>query len=274
MDTTAGEHPQQVVGERRLRMWPGVVIVALIVLLRYVLPFFIPEADLSGVLVGMAGAALILIWWLFFSRAPWFERIGALFVTAAAVIVIKPLVHASISNGFMGRMFYVYAVPATVAPALVAWALFSRRLLGPARWTTMIATMFLACGAWMLLRTNGITGDAWAQLAWRWTQTAEERLLAQGESDPVPVGAAAPVTDAGKAPAVAQPSGAPVTAPSEPTAALAAKSEAPVTPAAASSDTSGARLRPRKRLRRPTRRWRGSSGPGSEDRRATGSFAA
>ena len=49
MNTTAGEHPQQVDGERRLRMWPGVVIVALIVLVRYVIPFFIPEADLSGV---------------------------------------------------------------------------------------------------------------------------------------------------------------------------------------------------------------------------------
>ena len=89
MDTTAGEHPQQVAGERRLRMWPGIAIVVLIVLVRYVIPFFIPEADFSGVLVGVAGAALILIWWLFFSRAPWSERIGVLFVIAAAVIVVQ-----------------------------------------------------------------------------------------------------------------------------------------------------------------------------------------
>ena len=156
MDTTAGQDPQQIAGEQRLRMWPGVVIVALIVLVRYVIPFFIPEADFSGVLVGVAGAALILVWWLFFSRAPWSERIGVLFVIAAAVTAIRPLVHASISSGFMGMMFYVYAVPSTVAPALVAWALFSRRLSRPARWATMIATMFLACGAWMLLRTNGL----------------------------------------------------------------------------------------------------------------------
>jgi outer membrane protein assembly factor BamB len=238
MNTTAGEHPPQVAAERRLRMWPGVAIVALIVLVRYVIPFFIPEADLSGVLVGVAGAALVLIWWLFFSRAPWSERIGVLFVIAAAVIAIKPLVHASISNGFMGMMFYVYAVPSTVAPALVAWALFSRRLSRPARWVTMIATMFLACGAWMLLRTNGITGDAWAQLAWRWTQTAEERLLAQGESDPVPVAPAAPPSapaDAGKAPASAQPSAAPVAAAAEPTVTTAAKSDAPAASTAAAT---------------------------------------
>jgi outer membrane protein assembly factor BamB len=230
MNTTAGEHPQQVVGERGLRVWPGVVIVALIVLVRYVIPFFIPEADLSGVLVGAAGAALILIWWLFFSRAPWSERIGALCVIAAAVIAFKPLVHPSISNGFMDRMFYVYAVPASVAPALVFWALFSRRFSRPARWATMIATIVLACAGWMLVRTNGITGDAGAQLAWRWTQTAEERLLARGEEPvaaaPAPVGGPA---DAGKAPAAAQPSAAPAAISTEPpaTTAAAARSSPP-----------------------------------------------
>src|SRR5688500_20320795 len=100
MTTTAGEHSQHAVGERALRLWPGVVIVALIVLVRYVIPFFIPEADLSGVLVGVAGAALILIWWLFFSRAPWSERLGSLSVIAAAVIAVKPLGPSSTSGRF------------------------------------------------------------------------------------------------------------------------------------------------------------------------------
>ncbi len=240
MNATAGEYPQQVVGERRLRLWPGVVIAALIVLVRYVLPIFIPDADISGVLVGVAGAALVLIWWLFFSRAPWSERIGALLVIAAAVMIIKPLVHASISNGFMGRMFYVYAVPSAVAPALVAWAVFSRRFSQPARWATLIATMFLACAAWTLLRTDGITGDADAQLAWRWTQTAEQRLLAQGGADPVPGAPAAPAgapAGAGTAPSAAQPSGPPAPAPTEPTATTAAKSAAPAAATGASGDT-------------------------------------
>jgi outer membrane protein assembly factor BamB len=121
-----------------------------------------------------------------------------------------------------------------VAPALVFWALFSRRLSRRGRWATMIATIFLACALWMLLRTNGITGDAGAQLAWRWTQTAEERLLAKGE-EPVavaPAPASAPA-DTGKAPAVAQPSAAPATAASEPTAGAEAKSDAPAPKTAA-----------------------------------------
>ena len=106
------------------------------------------------------GRPLILLWWLFFSRAPWSERIGVLFVIAAAVIAIKPLVHASISTGFMGKMFYVYAVPAAVAPALVVVGVVQPPALEAGRWATLVATVFLACGAWMLLRTDGITGDA------------------------------------------------------------------------------------------------------------------
>ena len=42
----------------------------------------------------------------------------------------------------------------------------------------MVAAILLACGALTLVRTNGITGDADSDFEWRWTPTAEERLLA------------------------------------------------------------------------------------------------
>ena len=60
--------------------------------------------------------------------------------------------------------------------------------------------MLLACGAWTLLRTDGVTGAASSQLTWRWTRTAEERLLAQAEREPAPV---APATTATASPASA-----------------------------------------------------------------------
>jgi outer membrane protein assembly factor BamB len=234
MNTTVGGHLEHPSAERPLRLWPGVLIAALIVLLRYFMPILLPDLAIIGVLASVIGAAAILLWWLFFSRAPWSERLGALLVIAAAVFAITPLLHASISTGLMGRMFYVYAAPSAVAPALVIWAMFRHRLSTPARWASLVAIVFLACGAWTLLRMDGITGDADAQLAWRWTKTAEERLLERGEADPPPVAA---TTGAATAPAPA-----PAPDPAKPAEAPAAVRTEPTPPAAtpAPSPTGGA----------------------------------
>ena len=58
------------------------------------------------------------------------------------------------------------------------------RRLTALRWVSMIVAIVLACGVFTLLRTDGVTGDAGSQLAWRWTPTAEERLLAQTRTSP------------------------------------------------------------------------------------------
>ena len=173
--------------ERPLRLWPGLAAAAIVVVMRYVVPLFSRDLVMIGALTAVAGALVVTVWWLFFSRAAWLERVGALVVVLAAVFAIKPLLHKSISTAMMGNMFYVFAAPAVVVPAFVVWAAVSRRLSKPARWAALAVLMLLACGSWTLVRTDGITGDATSQLAWRWTKTAEERLLAQGEPEPAPV---------------------------------------------------------------------------------------
>src|SRR5688572_29150682 len=96
---------------RPLRLWPGVLVATLVVLLRFVLPPVFPDLLMVGVIAAVAGAAIILVWWLFFSRAPWLERLGAVAVMIAAVLLIKRLLHESIPTGMMGQMFFIYAVP-------------------------------------------------------------------------------------------------------------------------------------------------------------------
>src|SRR5262249_9257242 len=44
--------------------------------------------------------------------------------------------------------------------------------------------ILMACGVLTLLRTGGISGDGASDLHWRWTQTPEERLLAQSGNEP------------------------------------------------------------------------------------------
>jgi outer membrane protein assembly factor BamB len=91
--------------------------------------------------------------------------------------------------------FFIYA-PAVLSIGFVAWALVTRNLPDGIRRATMVATILLACGGWALLRSDGLSGEGAPDLAWRWTLTAEERLLAEGD-DPTALPAAAPlVTDA------------------------------------------------------------------------------
>jgi outer membrane protein assembly factor BamB len=144
-----------------------------------------PSASMVGFLGGMVAALLILIWWLFLSRARWSERLGAVLLLVVAVFVTYRLVDPSIAGGMMGLMLPIYAMPA-LAIALVAAAVAGRRLSAGLRWAATIAAILIACGAFTLLRTDGIRGQGGSQITWRWTPTAEERLLAQAGDEPKP----------------------------------------------------------------------------------------
>ena len=144
-----------------------------------------PEQGGTAILAGVAGALVVLLWWLFFSRAPWLERIAAVAIMVGAVALTSRLVHESIANGMMGFMLYIYAAP-VLTLALVAWAAASGRFSTPARRASMAGALLLGCGALTLVRTDGITGDAIADFEWRWTPTAEQRLLAGAAENPSP----------------------------------------------------------------------------------------
>ena len=160
-----------------LRLWPGVVAAALLLLVRFVVPLVAPGSGGTAVLGGLAGALIVIVWWLFFSRAPWSERTGAIVLMVLAGFATWPLLHESIRNGMMGMMFTIFVIPA-LSFALVVWAVVSRGLPKGLRWASMVAAVILACGVFTVLRTEGITGDGDSDFEWRWTPTPEERLLA------------------------------------------------------------------------------------------------
>jgi outer membrane protein assembly factor BamB len=166
-----------------LRLWPGVVAVVLQWLAWFVLPIVAPEAIMFAMLGGVACGLAVFVWWMFFSRAPWAERVVAIVLMVVAVVATKRVVHQSIANGMMGMMLPIYSIP-ILSLALVAWAVATRRLSSGLRRASMVASILLACGVFTLIRTGGITGDADSDLHWRWTKTPEERLLAQAGDEP------------------------------------------------------------------------------------------
>jgi outer membrane protein assembly factor BamB len=169
-----------------LRLWPGVVTVALQWLPWLVLPIVAPQALIYAMLAGAAGGLLIVVWWLLFSRAPWLERVGALVLAPLAVLAIRPFLHPSIENGHMGVMQTLYSIP-VLSLALVAWAAASRQLARGPRLAALVASLLLASGVLALARTDGVRGEGRSDLHWRWTPTAEERLLAQSVDEPLPL---------------------------------------------------------------------------------------
>src|SRR5262245_257359 len=206
-----------------LRLWPG-VLAAVLVLIGVVVLIVAPsEAVMFGLLGILAGVLAVVLWWMFFSRAPWSERLGALALMIAALAVTRLfLLHESVAKGNLGFQFFGYAIP-VLSLAFVVWAVASRRLSDRARRVSMAATILLACGVWALVRSKGVTSGGAAEFTWRWAETPEERLLAQAGDEPaglppVPTAAETPekrlVSRAGDEPAavVAGPTAAPTRA--------------------------------------------------------------
>lgn len=77
----------------------------------FIVPFFIPEAILYGMIGGTLGVLAVVVWWIFFSRARWFERLGALVLIVVALFATSRIIHISIANGAMGFLFPVLAIP-------------------------------------------------------------------------------------------------------------------------------------------------------------------
>src|SRR5262245_2948189 len=140
-----------------LRLWPGVVAAALLVFFRVVLPVVDSNAALVGAIGGLVCAVAIVVWWLFFSRAAWMERIGAVVVAVVGVFVTFRVVDISIRTAAMGRMLPIYSM-FVIPPALVAWAVVTRHRSDAVRRASMVVTLLLACGVFSLLRTAGVKG--------------------------------------------------------------------------------------------------------------------
>lgn len=166
-----------------MRIWPGVVAAILMVLVRFIAPLVSPDqGSLLAVLAPLGGGVLILLWWLFFSRVRWAERLGVLAVLIAAGYLALFIVHPSIRGGLMGMMVpFALAIPG-LSLALVVWASLTRRAGFRARYAAFAGIVAATLALFAMVRTDGIFGGV-PRLTWRWTPTAEDRLLARAAND-------------------------------------------------------------------------------------------
>ncbi len=155
-----------------LRLWPGVAIVTLQLIALYVPGYFAPATPVM--VFGMMGSftvgtLLLFIWWLFFSRARWSDRLGGL-----ALLIVVHAAAIFLADTSAKMVTLVSGIP---------WlcAVFVTSLFLGRRAVTVVAVLVASLG-WTLVRTDGVTGTMAADFAWRWSTTTEEQFLASDAS--------------------------------------------------------------------------------------------
>jgi hypothetical protein len=169
---------REAIHKKPIRLRPGIIIVLLQWLVWFVMPMVIPGSAVVGVFGGILGGLAVLVWWAFFSRAPRIERWGAIVLMIVALLATSQFIHESIATAMQGGMFLIFSIP-VMSLALVIWAVASRDLSRGRRRVTMVVSILAASGLWIFLRTEGMTGEARFDFAWRWSDTNEERFLSQ-----------------------------------------------------------------------------------------------
>ena len=170
---------------RALRVWPGVLLVGLMIVARFA-PAYL-EGGLSRYwMVAMMGpmlcSLLLVIWWLAASRATWKERVfgflGLAAVFAIAMALVEPLMRGP------GTIYIT--LPMGMTAFVVGAALFqNRRPL--ARTGAALLLAAAGFGFSVLLRNDGMNGEYQLTLHWRWAPSAEARMLvARTTSSPSP----------------------------------------------------------------------------------------
>lgn len=181
-ETTKTESMTIPVQRKSIRLWPGITLAILLLIVKYILPIISPDLIVIGVFGGLIGSLLIIVWWAFFSRAKIVDRISAIVLMILLLMATSQIVDISIKTSMMGMMFAIYSVP-FLCIAFVIWAALSRNLSIKTRRITMVAVIIISTGIWALVRTDGMTADAHHDLKWRWAKTSEENLLSQNKEN-------------------------------------------------------------------------------------------
>ena len=157
-----------------LRWLPAAILVVLMPILR-LLTYTTEAPSLPLFMVAFMGpagvAALLMVWWVFASRAKLMEKVIGTVGMGIMLVVAASILHPSMQD--MGMMFFV--IPAGVAAFAIALILLANH----ARWRlpVALASAALGFGIWSLIQSSGVSGKFESEFDWRWNATAEERYM-------------------------------------------------------------------------------------------------
>lgn len=165
-----------------LRIWPPILFLVGMLVSRF-LPRLIDTESRIPVMLMVFGplvfGGLIILWWLFASRATMKEKvIGIAIVTAAAALTWISLDKTMIGPGIM-----LITAPMGLGLFGISAVLVSRWLSFKRTYVIVLCSVLGLCFS-TSLRSNGMWGDYNLDLVWRWIPSAEERMLASDSRQP------------------------------------------------------------------------------------------
>ncbi len=173
-------------GPVALRWWPAMLLLILMVGLRFGIRQ-LESPPLSVMMIGFMGPAvvalLLLVWWLFASRAGIKEKLVG-FASIIGMIILSVFVCDPSLQGMVTGMYVVPSAIAMFAVGLILQASKPATRLPVALVLALIALVY-----WGMLRSEGVTGRFDGEFAWRWEPKAEDeyvKSLANSDSSTVP----------------------------------------------------------------------------------------
>lgn len=167
---------------RAPRLWPALVLIAIywigfvaVTQISTVSPFM---KFMYSFWAPMAIAALLIVWWLVFSRLAVLDRVWGIVWLTAGGLAANALAHKTVATPPVPVGLLVWALPVALT-AVVVWLVVAR---GAATWSAragVVAASLLAWGYFTLLRVDGLDGTLAVESYWRWEPTEESKFLAE-----------------------------------------------------------------------------------------------
>ncbi len=176
-----------------LRTWPALILMAVIVLCRYVPPFFEGASSqfwYVPVFFPKVASALMLIWWLAGSRATGREKLIGFFGVLVALTLTVLLSHASMR----GLITTYLTLPLGMVGLGLGAYLNSRKQPKP-RVTGVLVCSVIAMSITLLLRNEGINGAYAFDLKSRWSSSADDVTWVTAKASPSLVPSTGPAID-------------------------------------------------------------------------------
>jgi len=158
----------------RLRLWPGLLLIALILIL-VIVPGRIWPLSLAhfvSLMAGlMLGPVLVLIWWIVAARARGWDRwLFPLFIVVPVILLGATLLRDSI------QCLLLYPVPLAVM-FWVLWLTVTRKLSRPVRRNGGLIILLAFWGLVACVRFEGTTATGRPNMRWCWQKTDEAKFL-------------------------------------------------------------------------------------------------